>query len=199
MSLVSHRVEFSLFHSGWMTHVNRGSSCFRHFWKWLSSIIQLLRKWWQCFLFTCLSNHLSLFNTHLLNFFSFNQRFLFVIHFILLDVSCLLIVLTKRSNWPDKISKIKSHVNISVIPPDPILNVFLIYISTKVKSSEEDPQIICIDVSMSKLVNVSENLEHWKVAVTHKFLLQLFNLFDRKNFSFTNSDDSMFNVVAETY
>ena len=50
---------------------------------------------------------------------------------------------------------------------------------------------------MSKLINMSEDLKHAKVLLTHKFLLDAFNLFDTLDFSFANTDDCMLNIVTE--
>lgn len=50
---------------------------------------------------------------------------------------------------------------------------------------------------MSKLINMSEDLKHAKVLLTHEFLLDAFNLFDTLDFSFANTDDCMLNIVTE--
>ena len=50
---------------------------------------------------------------------------------------------------------------------------------------------------MSIFVNVPENLKHAEVLVAHQGLLQLFHLLHALDLFFEDSDDSVFDVVAE--
>lgn len=50
---------------------------------------------------------------------------------------------------------------------------------------------------MGELIDMSENLKHAEVLEAHELLLEGLNFSDTLNFSFTDSYDSMFDIVTD--
>ena len=87
-------------------------------------------------------------------------------------------------------------IDIPIVPPNPIEQVLFIEICAKVKISEEDPQIIRVDVTVCELIYMSEDFQHTEVLEAHQLLFQNLYLFDTLNFSFTGSDHCMLYLIA---
>ena len=88
------------------------------------------------------------------------------------------------------------HITVSIIPPDPIQNILLVKIIAELKVLEENPEVVWINSSMRKLVNMPEYLQVRKVLNTHQLLLFGLNGFNRLDFPLANPQNSMLYIVT---
>jgi hypothetical protein len=125
-----------------------------------------------------------------------------IIHFLLtlgarLDISCSHVVLAVWTQCIDKVSVTKLHINISVVPPDPVLDVFFHEISTEIEALDVDSQVITVDGSMCVLVNMPEDLEHAVVFSAHKLLFLSLDALYGVHFFLEDLDQAMLYIVVD--
>lgn len=113
-----------------------------------------------------------------------------------MDVAGSLGVLTVRADGSHEVSIIEPEINISVVPPDPALDIIFLQLSGEVKASQKNSEVVAVDRSMGELVNVPENFKDAEIFETHEPLLEFFNAFNALDDLFTDADDGEFDVVV---
>ena len=108
----------------------------------------------------------------------------------------LLCKFTHRAQTSHEIRIIESHVNVTIVPSNPVLNVLFGQIATKFEISEEYSKVIRINISVRIEIDMSEYFEHTEVLFAHQLLLVDFHSFDGLDFLFENFDDRMFDVIT---
>lgn len=109
-------------------------------------------------------------------------------------------LLSEFTHWTKtshEIRIIQPQVAITIVPSDPILNVFFSQIAAKFEISEENSEIIWVDMTVSIQINMPENLKHTEVFFAHQLLLVNFHRFDSLDLLLKNFDDCVLDVVAE--